>query len=47
MLLIVVQVHGKYIVQGRAVKPSRFALDNATASRLWDVSCNLTGMPDL
>ena len=40
-----VQVHGKYIVRSRAVKPDKAALDDATARRLWDVSCDLTGMP--
>lgn len=42
----VLQVHGKYIVSGRAVKPSRLAMDDSTASRLWGVSCQLTGITD-
>lgn len=42
------KVHGRYIARNRVTVPARHAQDGATARRLWDVSCQLTGIkPDV
>jgi hypothetical protein len=37
-------VSGEYFVKRRARRPSAAALDEATASRLWAISAELTGL---
>lgn len=45
---VVSQVHGRYIARNRVTVPARHAQDGVTARRLWDVSCQLTGIkPDV
>jgi len=38
------QVHGRYIARNKVTVPAKHAQDGVTASRLWDVSCQLTGI---
>lgn len=42
------KVHGRYIARNKVTAPARHAQDSVTARRLWDVSCQLTGIkPDM
>jgi NAD(P)-dependent dehydrogenase (short-subunit alcohol dehydrogenase family) len=41
----VAHVSGEYFYKCRVAKPSKAALDDAAAARLWDVSADLTGAP--
>ncbi|KAL0056008.1 hypothetical protein WJX82_006598 [Trebouxia sp. C0006] len=38
------KVHGRYIARNKVTVPAKHAQDGVTASRLWDVSCQLTGI---
>ncbi|DBA74163.1 hypothetical protein WJX77_006313 [Trebouxia sp. C0004] len=42
------EVHGRYIARNKVTVPAKHAQDGVTARRLWDVSCQLTGItPDV
>ncbi|KAL0040749.1 hypothetical protein WJX79_004106 [Trebouxia sp. C0005] len=42
------KVHGRYIARNKVTVPAKYAQDGVTARRLWDVSCQLTGVePDV